>query len=329
MLRSEPDVDPDGSSVSIFAVIVLYKLTPAESSSYRTLLSAFARVPANSIRFQVLLYDNTPAASRPDGLPEFVTYVSSPVNTGVATAYNLAADMAAEQNFAWLLTLDQDTVLPDIFLVQLAPVIQEQQKIAQVAAIVPHIGSGTRALSPYWLWSHFKPRWFAKGFYGIPDEAVYAINSGALIRVAALQQVGGYSRLFWLDASDFYLFRRLERMGSKVFVAGTVSLQHDLSLNDAENKMSLSRFANALAAGSALFDMEFGRTAGFGHTLLLFHLYYRQWRNRQAIEARRLTLSLINKRLFRSRTWRLQSWLASQEERIASWQEKIDPSSYR
>lgn len=328
MLPPEPVVVRHAAPVSIFAVIVLYKLRPEDSPSYRSLLSALARAPKENLRLRVLLYDNTPTSRPPTDLPEFVSYVPSSINTGLATAYNLALETAAKENIVWLLTLDQDTGLPDTFLEQLTAIANEQRADQCVAAIVPHVHSGTRVLSPYSLRWHLKPCWFARDFQSIPKNCVYAINSGALLRVAAVQEVHGYNKLFWLDASDFYLFRRLERACRKVFVAGTISLQHDLSLNDVDNKMSLTRYTNALRAGSAFYDMEFGGLTGFGHTLLLFQLYVKQLRRHQEIATRRATLSIIRSRLLESRTQRLQSWLASEDERIAAWQTHIEPMRF-
>jgi hypothetical protein len=308
------------SQVSIFAVIVLYKMTPAEAPSYTTLLKAFSALLNMEVRLGVLLYDNTPGTHGGDGLPDFVHYIASPANTGLATAYNVATEMAAAKNFTWLLTLDQDTILPENFLQQLAVVVTEQQSRPEIAAIVPHISSGTVTVSPNWFIAHVKPKWFAKGFRGVPEKSVYALNSGSLLRVTAVQEVGGYSKLFWLDGSDIYLFRRFERANKQVFVAGDISLQHDFSLSEIQNKMSPSRYQNALAAGSAFFDLELNTAAGLGHTLLLLHLYLKQSLRREDLVVRRITFDAIKVRLFQSKRRRLATWLSLEEARIAGWQ---------
>ena len=59
-----------------------------------------------------------------------------------------------------------------------------------------------------------KPKWFAKGFREVPKESVYAINSGSLLKITVVQEIGGYSELFWLDASDIYLFTDLNALTS-------------------------------------------------------------------------------------------------------------------
>ena len=74
-------------------------------------------------------------------------------------------------------------------------------------------------------------------------------NSASLVRVEALQKIGGYSPLFWLDNADTYLYRRLEVAGLRVFVSGSIALQHDLSMMSIKTKMSLQRYRDSLESG--------------------------------------------------------------------------------
>ncbi len=302
--------------VSIFVVIVLYKMLPSASSTYRLLLEAIA-FAGSQVRVEVLLYDNTPGAAL-EVLPEGVHYVASPVNSGLSTAYNAATGWAARGNFTWLLTLDQDTSLPENFLTRLAQIAGEQQRNPQVGAIVPQLSSGDKLLSPrfrFWMY----PRYFPRGYEGLPGRAVYAFNSGSLVRVSALKRVGGYSPLFWLDNSDTYLYRMLEKAGLRVFVAGSLAVQHDLSMMDIKSRMSLQRYRDSLESGSAFCDIEMNGLYGIEQTGRLVRLFLSQIYRKRDPAIRQITFDVIRDRLLRSKKQRVGRWLAAQQARIESY----------
>ncbi len=309
------------TNVTLYIVIVLYKLSPAAAPTYRTLLHSLAEPMAHQPTFRILLYDNTPPASPPFDLAEHVEYFASQANTGLADAYNLAAAKARVEGFDWLLTLDQDTELPVDFISQMTELAHKYASNAEIAAIVPHISAGNRNVSPNWFAGGMFPRWFPKGYHGVPDNPVFAFNSGTLVRISALESVGGYSPLFWLDNCDAYLFRQIEKKHWKVFVAGRIQLQHDFSMLDITNKMSLFRYKNAVEAGSAFFDLEMGRLAGIEHTFRLMRRYLKQFVLRGDNQVRRITATVLIHRLIISKTRRIETWTEGQQRRIESYGE--------
>jgi GT2 family glycosyltransferase len=312
----QPEAEP-ANFAGIFAVIVLYGMSVSDSPTYRSLVAVLEQ--RSRVRMELLLFDNTPGQPIPDDLPAWVHYVASPMNTGLATAYNLAADMAGARGYSWLLTLDQDSVLPPSILFEFARLATAHEEDARIAAIVPHILAGERTVSPNWFVRDTLPRWFARGYSGVPEEAVYAFNSGALVRLDALRKIGGYSPLFWLDNCDLYLFRRFEEFGMRVFIAGNLEIQHDFSMLNLGSKMSLTRYRNALEAGSAFCDLELGWLAGVEHTGILARRYLRQVIEKAPREIRRLTARMIGIRLFQSRARRLSDWRRVQQARIKGY----------
>ena len=305
--------------VRIFAVIILYKITAAESPTYRTLLQSCADLAPGAVDLKILLYDNSPGAHPQPDLPGNVQYLAASANKGLADAYNAATELAGAEGFTWLLTLDQDTELPQTFLSDLAVVAVSQQDHADVAAIVPHISAGSRSVSPNWFAGGCLPRWFPQDFHGIPKTTVYAFNSGSTLRVDALRRIGGYSALFWLDYCDAYIYRSLARAGYRVFVAARIHLQHDFSLLDVKNKMSLQRYANSLEAGSAFYDSEMSTLAGLEHTLRLTVRFLKQIYKKTGSDFSSATFSTLRRRLLLSRKTRLQEWTRLQEARIAAY----------
>jgi hypothetical protein len=304
----------------MYIVVVLYKMEMEASSTFHSLLRSLAEPTERGLSYKILIYDNTPSTQNPGSLPDHVEYVASPRNTGLADAYNSAVARAHAEGFDWLLTLDQDTHLPVDFIPKLMEVTAACTAQPEIAAIVPHVSAGDRSLSPNWFAGGILPRWFAKNYQGVPDLSVYAFNSGTLVRVQAILSIGGYSPLFWLDYCDGYLYRQIEKNHLKVYVAGHIHLQHDFSLLDISNKMSLFRYQNALEAGSAFYDMEMNRLAGVDQTLRLLLRYIKQLVQRESPAVRHATIAMFFRRLFVPRTTRMREWIETQHRRIAESQ---------
>ena len=72
--------------VRILAVIVLYKMHPSESVSFRTLKAAASSSESGQADIRILLYDNTPGGQDTGVLPEGVQYKADFENGGLAKA---------------------------------------------------------------------------------------------------------------------------------------------------------------------------------------------------------------------------------------------------
>jgi len=115
-MRTAEDNGQRPSVSSLIAVVVLYKLSPDDSSTLRTVLAAARNVSLEELRFKVVVWDNTPGGQAIEELPDGVLYVPAPENPGLAAAYNQVLAMAEAEGYEWLLTLDQDSILPADFL---------------------------------------------------------------------------------------------------------------------------------------------------------------------------------------------------------------------
>ncbi len=302
--------------MSILAVIVLYKIRAGDSISFTSLLQAAREIPASELDLQILLHDNTPGPGAPTCLPPNVEYVPDSSNSGLAAAYNHAFVTARERGCQWLLTLDQDTDLP---LSSLRILVDSAARVAgrpDVGAIVPQIVAGGRIVSPNYFAAGFWPCWFPAGYTGIPEQAVYAFNSGSLVRVSVLRQIGGYSPWFWLDNSDSVLYRQLAKFGKRVFVAGSLQVDHDFSMLNLRTRVSPERYSNILLTESAFWDLEMNTLAGLERTVRLAGRMVKHWRRRDQAELRRLTRQALWRRLFHSRKYRIARWRQATVERF-------------
>ena len=258
----------------ITAVLVLYGQSPSQSAALSSLLDAVARRPAAAKRISLFLYDNSPQAhAAPQGGVLEMHYVHDPENAGLARAYNAALARAQAEGSTWLLLLDQDTRLSAEYLAELLDAADALEASTDVGAIVPKLWAGKRLYSPDapFLWQI--RRQFASEHYAVKEEVtgtlprpLTAYNSGAALRVSALEKIGGFPEDFWLDYLDHAIFQQLHLHGYRVWVMRTV-LQQNLSHFDL-NTVPLWRHWSVLAAQTR-FVLRFGRASD--------RLFFRWW----------------------------------------------------
>jgi GT2 family glycosyltransferase len=299
--------------VRVLAVIVLYKMLPNESASFRTLRTAMSRLQDGQEDLKIVLYDNTPGRQDASILPSGMHYKADYENGGLAKAYNYALEIAYEEGYDWLLTLDQDTNLPIDFLSRLCDTARFVASLSGVAAIVPFVHSDERVISPVRRLKHWpKMGQFPDGFVGISLAKTVAVNSASTIKVSALKEIGGYDPRFYLDQSDIVLYHRLHRSNFSVFVAGNIHVEHELSIFDLQNRSTLNRYEDALRAEEAFYDEYMGRVEGAVHLLRILHLLiYRLRRTGGSLAYFKVGLRFLFRRLFYSRKHRINEWSQS------------------
>jgi GT2 family glycosyltransferase len=295
-------------AIRLFAVIVTYKMRPYESSSLQTLLDAVGRASLEGLDLGILVWDNTPGGQDPGEIPQGVRYEAAPENPGLARAYNRALEIAYVEGYDWLLTLDQDSVLPANFLVRIVNLARQLQSTPTIGAIVPQVTGDGRNLSPFQFVLGFVPRWFRYGSAGIPQRATYALNSAATLRVTALREIGGYDPMFPLDVSDINLFHRLYRSGKRVYLAGDLLISHDFSLLKKHGRMSLERYRALLLDECAFWDMNMNALARGERMIRLAGRACKDFLVPENSAFRRLTLAELKRRLLTPRPRRIATW---------------------
>lgn len=251
----------------ILAVVVLYKILPADSPSLRTLLAAASALPTGSLRLAIELADNTPGGQQVDSLPDAVAYRAYPENPGLTVPYNDALLKAERDGFHWILTLDQDTSLPVNFLSRMMEAVSVYGADPEVAAVVPRIVDGERTISPFRFKAGFWPSLLPVDVCGVPGRHVSALNSASLLRVSTLRQLGGYDNAFPLHNSDTRLYQLLDQAGKRVAVAGDIVVPHELSILDRERRMSPERYQQMLRDERTFWDRHMS-AAGRAERLL-------------------------------------------------------------
>ena len=250
----------------IQCVLVLYNSRFDQTPAGISLVEALRDLSVERDSIALLAYDNSQLASE-CALPPLAIYdqkyVHDPQNGGLAAAYSTGLNCANKNGADWLLLLDQDTTFTARFLREVMGVIH-QGVAGNVAAVVPTLLDGDVVVSP-------KPVPFSilqplKGRRR--PRFLIVLNSGACLRVKALESIGGFPRDFWLDFLDHVVFYRLQSRGWTVRLLSS-KLKHELSIRDIPKKMSIERYRNMLEAEARFLDETLPSTRKVTHRLLL------------------------------------------------------------
>lgn len=297
----------DHPILPVLAVVVLYKMRPSDSVGFQTLQTAISALGEDGRQVRVLLYDNSPVSHEIESLPGNTLYYTSGRNEGIAGSNNAALKLALNEGCQWLLTLDQDTVLPQDFLLRILAIAVRSEKVDEIGAIVPQLTLGSRLLSPTRI-RPWRASYLPRGFVGFMPGEIRAFNSASLFRVSALKQIGGFSLEFWLDYQDIYVYHMLHRIGKKVYIAGDIQVEHDLSVVSQRGSLNPTRYRNLLQAESAFHDLYAGNLSRLLLSGRLLGRSYRQWNRGESPEVRRMTWAALARRVFRSRAERIREW---------------------
>ena len=310
----------------MFAIVVLYRTTPADSRAFQSLQEAFRRLSPGQVDLRILLYDNTPGGCDPGPLPEGVQYEAAGKNAGLATAYNRALAIAEREEYTWLLILDQDTTLPSDYLSHLSMLTHDIESNRTIAAIVPRMLDAGRPVSPvfvrFWGVSYLPP-----SFEGTARREIHATNSATVFRVGALKQVGGFSPYFWLDYVDGYVFHQLYLHRMKVYVAKDIQVEHELSLLRG-GELNPDRYRNVLRAESAFWDLYGGHIQGIALTGRLIGRIWRQRMRGHDAAILQLTWKELKRRIFQSRARRVAEWRHEMEQRMSCFSDSGEGSNF-
>jgi hypothetical protein len=140
--------------------------------------------------------------------------------------------------------LDQDTLLYPAFFHALSAATRNPA--AEICAIVPKLVQEGKLITPQVV-AFFQNRYLPAGFSGVYPTKITAMNSAACLRVQAMADIGGFPAKYWLDYLDHVVFHWLQAAGGRVLILD-IAIEHRLSLKNMEAEMSLSRYANVLAA---------------------------------------------------------------------------------
>jgi GT2 family glycosyltransferase len=281
----------------ILAIIVLYKMQIAASPTCRTLAEAMRAQPSLAGSIDLLLVDNSPEPqSVPRGLfPEGLqpVYVHDRTNPGLARRYNYALAEASRSGATWLLLLDHDTTLTQQYCNQVETLAAQLAHNPRIVAAVPKLMTNRQMRSPH------KPR-FRESTYkfnttstGMVDGLIRAFNSGALMRVSAVEAIGGFPEAYWLDYLDHATLHRMQMRGGRLWVMDAF-LEHDMSILRPGKHLdpaNAARHTNQLAAERRFYKEHGDLGEQVRHRLYLLLSTWRSVKKNRFAQAGRLLRS--------------------------------------
>lgn len=301
--------------MGILAVMVRYKLPLSASDTMVGMEGALAGDPLLRSDYHFLVWDNSPDELL-TGRPRCFEYVHSERNLGVSGAFNHAMEYAAGRGHEWMLLLDQDTKITADFLRTMLRWSRELEGRPDIALIAPTVRVGKMVVSPRRQLFN-RHRAYSETSPVVAGGEAFAINSGCLIRVAWLKEIGGFSNDFWLDYSDMYVCHQIYMRGGKLWRATDARLEHDMSVMDYDRLMSPWRYTNFSRAESAFNDLYKGRLENAVQNLRLLVRAIKQRRKYRNPEFSRIAFAQLMYRLRVSRRRRIQNWIAEGEKRRA------------
>lgn len=205
--------------LSVLAVIVLYNERLQSTLTYRSLLAQMKNIP-------IFIWDNSLIAQHQ--MSEFknrnIIYTHCPDNKGISYAYNRAAEYAYDNNYRWIMLLDQDTTFSADYFSKLIQCLETNKEI-QCFFPVHKLQNGLY-LSP--VRSYFKMSRLSRNKSGgkLKFKNYAIINSGLLIDVSLFKMVGGYNEKVFLDYSDFQFIERLSKYSTEGFCVDSICIQN-------------------------------------------------------------------------------------------------------
>lgn len=266
-LKQDLSVSPCASSVTepVLVVIVLYRCSIVDSSTFRSLCGVIAQEDRRNIH--LLVWDNTPdcpeersASIKSDlkSLFKEVLEIRDASNPGLVAAYNAGLRQAEIEGIKWMLTLDQDTRIPEGYFEEFDLWRRRSTSDGSLVAFVPRVVENAVLFSPVRLFAGLPWQSLPAGEPGIADAPISAINSGAFVNVPFLSSIGGYSDRFRLDYVDHWMCQTIYQNQRRICVMN-ISIEHQLSVNSFQNRVSLGRYQSILesqiefAVSSAIF----------------------------------------------------------------------------
>lgn len=139
-------------------------------------------------------------------------YISNKGNLGIAAALNIGATRAIEEDFEYLLTMDQDSEATPSMVSALMECFSQDFKIGIVSPILYH-PEGRNII-------HKSEKSF--------ERIITAWTSGNLLDLDVFKKSGGFKEDLFIDYVDHEFCLRLNRMGFKVYVCNKARLKHSL-----------------------------------------------------------------------------------------------------
>ncbi len=231
--------------------IVTYKTKLSKCESLNSLLKYIGKL---EVPYNILIINNSPEIQLEES-PLYTIFTPNE-NLMLAKAYNVAMSTAKKNGHEWMMLLDQDTTLTEQYIERVNNVFKDkiEDTVASIVPIVKYI-DGKEQISP----GTYSPAWGTVNIKMlkpciVSNKCVAAINSCSVVRVAAIESIGGFSEMFPLDGLDTAYYFQFYKQGWLVQVIDATIFQN-LSVLDYKNSMNERRYKSILKSERDLAQM--------------------------------------------------------------------------
>lgn len=133
-------------------------------------------------------------------------------NFGIAYAQNQICNFAMDNNFDWVLVLDQDSLCP----VNIISEYRKYSSIPNVGMLCPLVNDINSGIDSNSISTNEV------------DEVNLCIASASALKISAWKEVGGFYEPFFIDSVDFDMCMVLRKAGYKIIRINNVILLHEV-----------------------------------------------------------------------------------------------------
>jgi len=137
--------------------------------------------------------------------------IANGINKGIGEPLNIAARIAIEENFEWLLTMDQDSRF-------------QEGSIEELKRAASGSGKNVGLVSPF----HLTPNATPPHFNESTKKIKLTMTSGNLLRLSAWTTTGPFDEKLFIDSVDHEYYLRLRKNGFTLLRANNSILLHPL-----------------------------------------------------------------------------------------------------
>ncbi|GGE91538.1 Glycosyltransferase, GT2 family [Chishuiella changwenlii] len=228
----------------ILFIIVTYKEEFYKCNSYTTLINSFNSSSLENKKLNIFIADNTDIEGwecsiiKPDN-NIFINYQKYD-NPGLSFAYNKGAEFAKENNYSWLVLLDQDTMLPTNFFDEYNDAINNDDNIPLKVPLI--LIDNDKILSPakYINYRSILYNDLNKGIMNLNGHSF--INTGMFINTDFFIKIKGYNENIKLDFSDHDFIYKCKKFINK-FEVLPIKLVQDFSSITNTKEQAIKRYS--------------------------------------------------------------------------------------
>jgi rhamnosyltransferase len=155
--------------------------------------------------------------------------VRSKSNRGIAAALNTGARLALDDGADFVLTIDQDSTLPDGYVRACLEVFDAAASATRLGVVTVDCINGHPSIPP---------RHSPEGF-GLVGEA---IQSGFVITAECLQNCGLFDERLFIDCVDTEFCLRIGEKGYRIAIAPGTNLEHELGQQVPYRPLGIQRY---------------------------------------------------------------------------------------